>query len=183
VILVKDPDKRARVRDLYLPGWYQYLALRSAGLVPFSPVNDRDAERDALPNAAGIAERAQARGGGFAEHLDTAPALLVLLADLRQVAAMDRDADHYPVVGGGSVYPFGWSILLGAHERGLGGVMTTVTAREEKAMYELLGVPPELVFAGLIVLGYPKAPPPTRLARGAVAGFATVDSLDGPPLG
>ena len=44
VIVVKDPAKRARLRDLYLTGWYEYLAQREAGLTPFAPITDRDAE-------------------------------------------------------------------------------------------------------------------------------------------
>ena len=36
--------EQARLRDLYLEGWYEYLAMGAAGLVPWAPVTDRDAE-------------------------------------------------------------------------------------------------------------------------------------------
>ena len=82
VVLVKDPDIRRRLRELYLRGWYEYLAMGAAGLVPWAPITDRDAERRARL-AAGRLQAEAARGpGGFAEHLDLAPVLLVLLADL-----------------------------------------------------------------------------------------------------
>src|SRR5438067_1570581 len=47
VVVVKDSEIRRRLRDLYLPGWYEYLAIRAAGLVPFAPVTDRAAEAEA----------------------------------------------------------------------------------------------------------------------------------------
>src|SRR5580658_7443170 len=51
VIVVKDPGKRAALRDIYLKGWYPYLAMGSAGLVAWAPVTDREAETAALANA------------------------------------------------------------------------------------------------------------------------------------
>src|ERR1700749_966290 len=55
VILVKDPERRVRLRDLYLRGWYEYLAMARAGLVPWAPVTDREAERAAVEGAARVA--------------------------------------------------------------------------------------------------------------------------------
>ena len=40
VVVVKDPTIRTGLRDLYLTGWYQYLAQRAAGLTPWSPLAD-----------------------------------------------------------------------------------------------------------------------------------------------
>src|SRR5579862_5438844 len=56
VVVVDDPVRRRALRDAYLPHWYEYLALSGAGLVPFSPVADRDAELEALKGVAPIAE-------------------------------------------------------------------------------------------------------------------------------
>src|ERR1700760_4433674 len=55
VILVRDPEIRVRLRDLYLRGWYEYLAMAGAGLVPWAPATDRDAERVAMANSTRIA--------------------------------------------------------------------------------------------------------------------------------
>ena len=90
VIVIKDPAARTAVRDLYLSGWYEYLALSAAGLTPWSPVNDREAEAAALANAGQFAANGAA-AAGFAETLDTAPALLLVLADLGVLATVDRD--------------------------------------------------------------------------------------------
>lgn len=34
VVVVQDAERKRRLRDLYLPGWYEYLAQAKAGLVP-----------------------------------------------------------------------------------------------------------------------------------------------------
>jgi nitroreductase len=108
--------------------------------------------------------------------------MLVLLADLSRLAAVDRDADRYTLVGGASVYPFAWSILLAARGEGLGGVITTMVVREEDSVRRLLGVPESVAVAGLLALGRP-VHQPTRLRREPVESFATVDRFDGAPLG
>ncbi len=182
VVVVNDRATRLALRDLYLPGWYEYLAMNKAGLTPWAPLTDRDAEATACTRAGEEAALAADGPGGMAEHFDQAPAILVLLADLRGLAAVDRDLDRYTLVGGASVYPFAWSILLAAHQAGLGGVMTTMLVRREDDVRQLLGVPDELVVAGTIVLGHPEHRP-TRLRRRPVDDFATVDRLDGPRLG
>jgi nitroreductase len=182
VIVVEDPALRARLGVLYLTGWYEYLAMARAGLVPWAPVTDRRAEAAALDNAAAVREQATRGAAGFAERLERVPALLLLLADLRGLAAVDRDHDRYTLIGGASVYPFAWSILLAAHAAGLGGVLTTVLVREEASVLKLVGAPAGWVLAGALALGYPIQPRPTRLRRGAVESFAMVDRFDGPPL-
>jgi len=181
VVVVKDPDVRRAIRDCYLPGWYGYLAQVSAGLVPWAVITDEHAMAKALDKAASVAEAAAAGPGGFAEHLDAVPAMLVILADLRNLATLDRDIGHYTMVGGASIYPFAWSILLAAREEGLAGVLTTMVVREEATMKALLHVPDELVVAGVLALGHPVRQP-TRLKRRPVEAFTTVDSLDGEPF-
>lgn len=182
VVVVRDPALRRGLRDCYLPGWYQYLAQVQAGLTPWAPVTDEVREAEALVNAPGLAERAAAGPGGFAEHFDDAPVLLVLLADLRRLAAVDRDADRYTLVGGASIYPFAWSVLLAARAEGLAGVLTTMVVREEARVKELLAVPDEVAVAGVLALGYP-VHRPTTLTRKPVAQFTTLDRYDGPAFG
>lgn len=181
VVLVDDVETRRSLRDLYLPGWYEYLAMGAAGLVAWSPLADRDAEARAKAGAAGIAAQAAAGPGGMAEHLDRVPVLLAVFADLGSLAAVDRDLDRYTMVGGASVYPFVWSILLAAGEHGLGGVMTTMLTARESAVRTLLGAPDHLALAAVVALGHPVRRP-TSLRRRAVAEFATIDRIDGPPL-
>jgi nitroreductase len=176
VVVVKDSANRRRLRDCYLRGSRDYMALLAAGLRPWAPTNDRNAEARAL-----AAENASAVGG-FAEKFHEAPVLLALFADLSMLAAVDRDADRYTFAGGASIYPFAWNVLLAARDEGLGGVITTIAIREEPQVKALLGAPDRLALAAVIALGYPVRQP-RGLRRQPVSSFATVDSIDGPTFG
>jgi nitroreductase len=181
VIVVKDPATRRALRDIYLSGWYEYLAQRQAGLTPWAAVTDREAERRAVATADQVRAASTAGPGGFAEHLDEVPVVLVVLADLRALAAVDRDLDRCGLAAGASLYPFVWSLLLAAREEHLGGVMTTMVIRREAEVKELLGIPAPFAVAALVALGYPVREF-RRLHRAAVSTFATVDRFGGPPL-
>ena len=108
------------------------------------------------------------------------PVLLALFADLRGVAAVDRDHDRYTLAGGASIYPFAWNLLLAARDEGLAGVITTMPIRREAEVKALLGAPDELALAAVIALGHP-VHQPRRLRR--VAEWAVVNRLDGRPFG
>ena len=110
------------------------------------------------------------------------PVLLVVLADLRALAATDRDLDRYTLIGGASVYPFVWNVLLAARDAGLGGVLTTMLARREPEVLAVLGAPHEFAVAALLALGRP-AHQPRSLRRAAVAEFTTRDRFDGAAFG
>ena len=160
VVVVKDPDTRTRLRDLYLPGWHDYLAMGAAGLRPWAPGNDRAAEQAAV--AAAPEGVAAAAGQGFAADLDRVPVLLMVFADLTKLAAVDRDLDRYPFAGGASIYPFAWNILLAARAEGL-------------------GAPDQWALAAGIALGHPVRQA-RRLRRAPVGSFTTVDRVDGAVL-
>ena len=181
VILVKDEAKRTLLRDAYLPGWYEYLAQGAAGLVPWAPVTDLHEEAAAIAQAPQFAAQAAKGPGGFAEHLDKAPVLLLLIADLRYLAAVDRDSARYSFAGGGSIYPFAWSVLLAAREHGIGGVLTTMVVRSEDELRSTFGMQSHHAIAGLMALGYPTFQPST-LRRAKVAAVTTIDALDGEPF-
>jgi nitroreductase len=181
VIVVKDPALRRALRDSYLPGWYQYLAQVAAGLTPWAVVTDRALEEQCILEADAVAEAAALGPGGLAEHFDQVPVMLVLLADLTKLSTVDRDLDRYTMVGGASIYPFAWSILLAARAEGLAGVMTTMVVREEASVRAVLGVPETVSVVGVVALGQP-VHQPTRLTRRPVESFTTVDRFDGPAL-
>ena len=177
VIVVRNAQQRRAVRDLYLDAWHDYIAHVLAGLIPFSPLASDDDRRAALAQRS--AAEASSRPDGFPETIDEVPVMLVVCADLRVLAATDRDLDRYQLVGGASIYPFIWSIMLAARERGLGGVMTTVATRNEEALRSALAIPPNYAVASVVVLGYPLQRP-TKLTRKSVAQFTTIDAFDGP---
>src|SRR3954451_7842565 len=177
VVVVKDAATRRAVRDAYLPAWDKYLAQRAVGLTPWAPITDREAEARAVANAD------QFSGGeGFPHDLDEVPVVLVVLADLRALAAVDRDLPRYTFAGGASIYPFVWNVLLAAREEGLGGVVTTMAIGRESDVKALLEVPDELAVAAVVALGHP-VHQPRRLTREPVEAFATVDRFTGRAFG
>jgi nitroreductase len=177
VIVVKDPERRQVIGDLYLDAWHDYVGHVLSGLVPFSPLAS-PSERELASNKRDDAV-ALSKPDGFPENLASVPVMLVICADLRFLAATDRDLGRYEIAGGASIYPFVWSILLAARERGLGGVITTVATRNEPDLRELLELPDEVIVAAVVALGCPETVH-TKLKRNAVADFATIDSYHGP---
>jgi nitroreductase len=176
VIAVRDAALKRSMRELYVPGWLEYMAMAAAGLVAWSPTADPDTEAAALTSAS--REELVALS---ARQFERVPAMLVVLTDPRELAAPDRDHDRYTFAGGASVYPFVWNILLAARGEGLGGVMTTMHIRQEAQVKELLHVPDQLALAAVVFLGHPLRRP-GRLRRSPVPGFATFDTYDGVPV-
>lgn len=179
VTVLRDATIRARLGELYLDAWHDYVGHVLSGLTPFSPMltnAERELAASKRPDAIAIS-----KPDGFAETIARAPALLAVSVDLGALAATDRDLDRYQIVGGASVYPFVWNILLAAHERGLGGVMTTVATRKEPEVATLLHLPDQSALAAIVVLGYPTARP-TKLKRRAVSEFTSIDYVDGAPF-
>lgn len=176
VIVMRDPAKCRALRDHYLDAWHDYVAHLLAGVIPFSPLASPGDRTAALEQRA--AAEALSQPTGFAESFDTVPVMLVICANLEVLAATDRDLDRYQLVGGASIYPFVWNILLAAHEYGLGGVMTTIATRNEERVRQTLSIPANFAVASIVALGHPQKRP-TKLTRKSVEAFATVDSFDG----
>ncbi|MDQ6836913.1 MAG: nitroreductase family protein [Actinomycetota bacterium] len=176
VVVLRDPPTRRQIRDLYALGWREYMAHVDAGLVPFAPLDNGSWTGPAVDLAAA---REQPHPNSFADHLDTVPVLLLLVIELAALATVDNGLSRQSIVGGGSIYPFGHNILLAARNEGLGGVLTSVLARQETAVRHLIGIPDGHAVAGLIALGRPQKTI-TKLRRKAVEEFTTVDRFDGP---
>ncbi len=176
VIVVKDTRQRAAIGAAYLDVWHDYVAHLLAGIIPFSPLASDDDRVAALAQR----ERAESKSkpDGFAENVQHVPVMLVVLADLEVLAALDRDLPRYHFVGGASIYPFVWSILLAARARGLGGVMTTMAIAREDQLAAILKLPPNYAVASIVALGHFEDGA-TKLKRRGVAEFTTIDSLDG----
>jgi nitroreductase len=180
VVVVADPVLRRGLRDLYLTPWAEYAAQGAAGLTPWPPVGDREAEAAAVASVAPIDP--DSGDHALVDGLFAAPVVLALFADLTRLVGTDRDLGRYTLVAGASIYPFAWSILLGARAEGLGGVMTTILTRQEALVRDLLGAPDHFALAAVLMLGHPVRQP-RKLRREPVASFATLDRFDGPPFG
>ena len=175
VVVIRDPDRRQAIVDLYALGWREYWAHVERGLVPFAPGADGRWQGPAVDLEAA---RERPAPDTFGEQLPNVPVMLVLLAHLGSLAVTDNGLDRQSIVGGASVYPFGQNLLLAARDEGLGGVLTTVLTREETAVRELLDVPVSFAVAGLVALGHPVRQV-RRLRRNPVEAFAFVDRFEG----
>ena len=181
VVVVQDPQVRTALRDLYLGPWRDYFAQTVAGFTPWAPLGDRETEARVVEAGRQnddyddiVRDRVDITFG--------APVILAVFGDLERLVATDRDLDRYTMVAGASIYPFMWNMLLAARSEGLGGVITTMHARVEPEVRELLHVPSNLALAGVMMLGHP-VHQPTKLRREPVSSFATLDRCDGVPFG
>ncbi len=173
VVVVRDRATREALARLNEPGVRRYMAQRLAGENPWNPVHPPG------PSAEEIA--ATEVPASFTEPVLTAGAVLVFWVDLEVVAAMDQHLDRVGIVGGASVYPLVWNVLLAARSEGYGGTITTMAAAEEPAVRDLLGVPDTFALAAVVPLGRP-AKDVTRLKRRPVEEFVTRERFDGDPL-
>jgi nitroreductase len=169
VAVVHDRAIRQQMAALMRPVWEEYAGAQAAGKRAFAFGLSTGDPPVAVPNA-------------LIDAIDSVPVVLAIAADLRKVAIMDGNVDHRPaVVGGASIYPFCWSILLAARARGLGGVLTTFLSRAEAAAAPVLGLPDDHALVATIFLGVPTHQN-TKLKRRPVSSFATFDRFDGEPL-
>ena len=112
-------------------------------------------------------------------YLVEVPVLLVIVADLSKISAVDTGLNRLSIVGGGSVYPFAHNVLLAARDAGYGGHITSVLVRQEPLLRELLHIPDGFAVATVLPLGKPVREL-TKLRRDPVEDFATLDTFDGP---
>jgi nitroreductase len=173
VTIVKDVETRQKFVPLIKPTTSVYVAQTKAGESPWNSVHpttiDVDAAIEADPAFPGV------------DGMIEAPVVLVITVDLALVASFDKDLERVGVISGASIYPFVWNILLAARNEGLGGVLTTYLAGQESAVQTLLGIPSHHAVAAMVPLGHP-VKQLTKLKRGLVEGFTTIDRFDGEPF-
>jgi nitroreductase len=173
VIVVRDPDTRKSLATLSEPAAKRYAAQLQAGESPWNTI-------DATSVSAETIERTPAPARLTAPFLQAA-VVLVVGVDLKVVAATDQYLPRVGVVGGASIYPFVWNILLAARHEGFAGTITTLTVAEEPRLRELLGIPRHVAVCAVIPLGRP-VKRLTQLTRKPVSEFATRERWGGEPL-
>jgi nitroreductase len=173
VIVVRDRATRERLAALNEPAVRRYVAQVKAGQSPWNPLEPPAATEEEIA-ATTVPE-------SFTEPVRTASVALVFVVDLGVVAALDQHLDRIGLIGGASVYPLVWNVLLAARNEGFGGTITTMAVAEEPAVKELLGIPGRYAVAAVVPLGKPVREI-TKLRRVSVAELATRERFDGPPL-
>jgi deazaflavin-dependent oxidoreductase (nitroreductase family) len=173
VIVVREAQTKRALADLAMPTMKRYVAQVGAGESPWNTVHPTklsQAQIDATPVPA-----------RFLDALAQAPVLLVVCVDLAVLAAFDSQLDRVGVIGGASVYPFVWNILLAANAEGFGGTLTTFCTGAEPEVQKLLGIPEHFAVAAVLPIGVPLKRL-TQLRRKSVREIATRERFDGSPL-
>ena len=165
VIVIRDPEQKKQMRDLYQLPWQRYVAEHYGSYEDMDPARRKK-----------VADADQ-----MAETLDQVPIHLSVWVDLEVLAVTDIDADRPSVVAGGSIFPFVQNIQLAARNEGLGTRITTLHSYEEDKVRQLLKAPKNWVPAALILMGWPKKLP-TKLSRNPVESFAFHGAFTGAPL-
>lgn len=170
VAVIKDTSVRRSLGEAMKPVWDEYVAVSATGKTPFTVV-DASAYQLASVTPGNVPN-------DLLDKIESIPVVLAIAADLGSIAMMDKDLDRATITGGASIYPFCWSVVLSARDRGLGGVITTFASRAEPTTGPLLGLPEHWALAATIFLGYP-VKQTTKLKRHSVEKFTTVDTFDG----
>jgi nitroreductase len=173
IVIIRDRGTRQALVDLTIPGAKKYVAQRQAGENPWNTINPSRVSDDEIA-ATEVPE-------SFTTPLLEAAVVLVVCVDLQMVAALDKELDRVGIVGGASVYPLVWNILLAARNEGFGGTITTMAVAEEPRMRQLLGIPETYAVACVVPLGKP-AHQPRKLSRLEVAELTRVEHWQGGPL-
>ncbi|HEX2895875.1 MAG TPA: nitroreductase family protein [Marmoricola sp.] len=173
IVVVRDADTRERLVEITAPGAKRYHAQRAAGETPWSAYT---------PSGVTAEQVAQTRvPASVNDPIRKSAVVLVVCVDLRRVAAIDQDLDRVGIVGGASVYPLVWNVLLAARNEGFGGTITTMAVAEEPALKELLGIPDPYAVAAVVPLGRP-VKQLTRLTRAQVEDFTHLEHWGGGPI-
>jgi len=169
VIVVKDPDTKRKLRDLYHGPWNEYAKARSGGL-------------ESLPEEARLkAERTYAAGDYLAEHMHEVPAICVFCFEPSGLAITDARLDRASVVGGGSLYPAVQNLLLACRAEGLGCVLTTLLVAFEPEIRKLLELPDPWSTYAFVPIGYPVGRGHGPVSRRPLESVAFLDRF-GTPL-
>jgi len=173
IVVVRERATREALVQLTASVARRYTAQRAAGENPWNSVVPSRVTDDAVA--------ATEVPTYLVAPLLEAAVVLVVSVDLRVIAAMDQHLDRVGIVGGASVYPLVWNILLAARNEGFGGTITTMAVAEEPAVRELLGIPEWYAVACVVPLGKPVRQL-TRLSRVEVEELARLEHWEGPPL-
>ena len=174
VIVVRDPEIRAAIAAAAERPAKRYVAMAQAGEGPWnaafpSVVTDETAASVPTPRR-------------LMDPYIEAPVLLAVCVDLGVVASVDKELDRVGVISGGSIYPFVWSLLLMARNEGFGGTLTTIPIANEPELKPILGLPDHYAIAAFLPIGKPVRQL-TKLKRGEVSGFASIDTFHGETFG
>ena len=144
-LVVRDPDTKQRIGELYRLAYDRYEKALLASLPPFPD----DAARTGF-------ERTRRASRHLAEHLGEAQALVLVLA--ARIDLTLRDAEGPLDIGTiwASVYPAVQNLMVAARSLGIGSALTTVFRIRQDEVREACGIPDRWEIAALVPLGRPR---------------------------
>lgn len=134
-LIVRDPDTRKALADLYRAGGGDYLAAA------------------AETATAGQIKRVMSSATYLAENLEHAPVHVIPCAKGR--LGPDNSVGEWAGMMG-SIFPAVWSFQLALRSRGLGSTLTTLHLNKEAEAAELLGIPDDVMQVALLPVAYTK---------------------------
>jgi nitroreductase len=136
-VVVDDAETKGRLADLYRRGMTEYATGRSFDWPP-GDVRWASLER--------IAPSAQ----HLVDHFHEVPLMVIPCVERRPEQGTPwAQASAYA-----AIIPAAWSFMLACRSRGIGTCWTSVHLHLEAEARELLGIPPHVTQAGLIVAGF-----------------------------
>jgi nitroreductase len=127
-VVLKDPELRAKLADLYHEAWWA--KRRDEGINgPEDIPPGRNPRRSAMR---------------LANEISQAPVIVLLCATAKGAGAA------------ASVIPAAQNLLLAARALGVGGTITTLHAQVDDRVHELLGIPETAQVVYCLPLGYPR---------------------------
>jgi nitroreductase len=170
VVVVRDPDARLALRELYLPQWRAYMQHTGGAQMLEHPERSDPARL-----------RMVRRADEYANRLAQVPVHLVVGVRLADLAVTDAGLPRQSIVGGASVYPFIQNLLLALRDQGLGAALTTLLVPAEAEVRRLLAIPEDIALAAHVGVGHRSDPWPGALSRRPVGEFAFAERY-GQPL-
>lgn len=143
-LVVTDPDRRARLGEIYLRAWNRY-----------RPAVEKVTPPAKTPEAAAAHARNVKASDDLAHHLGEVPVLILVLVPKITMEVTDDEGtmDVGPVYA--SVYPAVENLILAARAFGLGTVLTTVHRVYEDEVRALCEIPDRYEVVALLPLGHP----------------------------
>jgi len=168
-LVVRDAERRRRLRELYLPLWRTFSGAYTARL-------------SALPPEARAREERMVRSADhLAEHLHEVPVIVVVCVHLPELAITDAALDRPSVVGGASIYPAVQNLILACRAVGLGAALTTLLCLKEPEVSALLEIPSDWATCAHLAIGFPERAGHGPVRRKPVERVAFLDRW-GQPL-
>ena len=165
VIVVRSPERKQALADVYRPEWYAYLK----GFETRIEAMDEDQQP--------MWRRTMLAGNYLADHLQDAPVILMFVADPRNMAITDAKLDRISMVGGGSVYTAVQNAMLAARTEGLGCTLTTLHCLREDEVKAALDIPDRWATLAMVPLGYPMGAGHGPITRQPPSALAFDDSF------